>query len=388
MTRYWLRLHPEQPLRLANAATIPASTLRGAIAAVALSACAPGHEHDLGPCSAGCRYWSLFGEGATLRIGPAYAGAGDETQPFLATARTCSQSSGFTAAGGHGVFDVAIRQWVFEQTCRDPQRLLAPFTLRCPACDAPLIPCEGLATRLGEREYETVGDAATPITLSHAIQGRVRPFITERYAVSAQLINRGMYYTARVDVPERLDGLLRDVIAGGLWIGGRRSRGMGAVRTELVPYTVHEPPLVERIAHFNRAVRTEHRFYMAMDVAHLADDEGESYFTLDLHSPSLPAYESTPSIVPALAALPGVIPIRQWLSSQTVEGWHSAAGLPRRTAIGTTGVILYKVPPEANRANIAEVLAFLEVEGVGTGRERGFGSVTICDPFHLLVDLL
>jgi len=388
MSRYWLRLHPEQPLRLDDETTIPVYTLRGAIAAMALSGCVPGHEHDLGPCSAGCRYWSLFGEGATVRISPAYAGASDETQPFLTTARTCRLTPGFTVTGGHGVFDVAIRQWVFEQACRDPQRLLAPFLLHCPVCDAPLMPCEGLVTWQGEREYETVGDVAAQITISHAVQDRVRATVTERYAVAAKVINRGMYYAARVDVPDRLDSLFRDVIASGLWIGGRRSRGMGAVRAELVPYAAHEPPLDERIARLNRAIRTERRFYAAMDAVYVSDDEGESYFTLDLHSPALPAYESAPSIIPTLATLPGVIPVRQWLSSQTVGGWHAAAGLPRRTAIGTTGVILYKVPPEANRANVAEVLAFLEAEGVGTGRERGFGSVTVCDPFHLLVDPL
>ncbi len=388
MNRYWLRLFPEQPLRLDDETMIPAGVLRGAIAAAALTSCVPGHEHDLGPCSAGCRYWSLFGEGATLRIGPAYAGAGDETQPFLATARTCSLMPGFTVTGGHGVFDVAIRQWVFEQACGDPQRLLAPYTLRCPVCDAPLMPCEGLATRQGEREYAAVGEIATTITVSHAAQGWVRRQIVDRYEASAKLISRGLYYTAQIDIPDRLDGLFREVITGGSWIGGRRSRGMGAVRTELVPYVAREPSLDERIARFNRAVRTEHRFYAAMAATHISDDEGESYFTLDLHSPALPAYESAPSIVPALAALPGVIPMRQWVSSYTVGGWHSAAGLPRRTQIGITGVILYKVPPEANRANIAEVLAFLEAEGVGTGRERGFGSVTICDPFHLMVDPL
>ncbi len=389
MKRYWLRLFPEQPLCLSDDTIIPAPALRGAIAAIALSGCVRGHEHDTGPCSATCRYWSLFGEGANVRVGPAYAGSGDETQPLLATARTCRTYPGLKVAGGHGVFDIAIRQWVFEQVCTEPQRLLAPFSLRCPTCDSALEPCEGLVTRHGERELTMIKDIAEPVETTHVAIGRVRKQVIERYRVTGKLISRGIYYVAKVDVPDRLDSLLHEVVTGGLRIGGKRSRGMGAMRTELVPRSEENTlSLDERIARLNRAIRAEHRYYAAMDPALPVAGEGEWYFTLDLYSPALSTYDAGPSMLLRLPALPLVTPVRHWLASRPIGGWHTAAGLPRRTQPGVAGVILYRVPPETNRSRVEEALSFLETEGVGTGRERGYGTVTICDPFHLFVEPL
>jgi CRISPR-associated protein Csx10 len=387
--QYWIRLLPEQPLCLDDDHVIPAAALRGAIANVLLGSCVPGHQHDTGPCSAECRYWSLFGEGRKLFIGPAYAATGDETQPFLATARTCSRFPGFTIRGGHGIFDIAIRQWIFEQACAEPQRLLAPFSQRCPTCNAPLIACEGLFTRHAEREFASVGEVSSPVEMTFTAQGRARRNIVMRYNVTARTVNRGIYYVARLGFPDHVDGLLRQAVEGGLWIGGRRSRGMGGVRVELIPYAPDSPPLAERIARFNQAVRAEHRFYTAMDPAHPAGEDGEWYFTLDLHEAAYPAYEAVPTLVPLTSALlPSVVAVRQWLSPSIGGGWHAAAGLPRRTQIGASGVILYRVPAEANRMIVEEMLEFMEAEGVGIGRERGCGAVTICVPFHLNLEPL
>ncbi len=387
MKRYWLRLVPEQPVQLRDERVIPAAALRGAIASILLSTCVPGHEHDAGPCSADCRYWSFFGERAASRISAAYAGTGDQTRPFLATARTCRHAPGFKVAGGHGVFDVAIRQWMFEEACGEPGRLLVPFSLRCPVCDAALMPCEGTFTQHGERDLTWVEDIAAPATMVHTSLGRTRKQIDERYPTSGRVINRGIYFTARIDVPERLDSLLHEAVADGLWIGGRRTRGMGAMRVELAPCPP-DAPLEDRIARFNRAVRAERRFYAAMDPSAAPADEGEWYFTLDMADPVLPAYDAAPSIRPTPLTLPAVKAVRQWLSAEAVGGWHQAAGLPRRTQVGARGVVLYRVPAEVNRTAVEELLNFIESEGMGTGRERGYNAVTICDPFHLNVDPL
>ncbi|MEP7286400.1 MAG: hypothetical protein ABI947_11585 [Chloroflexota bacterium] len=388
MTHYWLRLLPEQALHIEDDRVIPAHVIRGAIANILLGTCIPGHEHDVGPCSAECRYWSLFGEGVALKIGAAYAGTADETRPFLATARTCTRSPGFRTAGGHGIFDIAIRQTIFEQACTDPQNLLVPYNTRCPQCNAPLVACEGLFTQQGEREFVGVGDVSASVVVTGVALDRTRKQIVARYRTEGRTINRSIYYVAHLDIPSHLDGLLRQTLADGLWIGGQRSRGMGAVHTELVPYTSPRLTLSDRIAHFNRAVRAEQRFYAAMDTTHFTLDDGEWYFTLDLPNPAYAAYESSLSIVPRLAMLPAAVPLRHWLHPHTAKGWHAAAGVPRRTQIGAAGVVLYRVPAETNRVMVEEVLAFLEAEGIGLGRERGYGAVTICDPFHLIVEPL
>ncbi len=384
MTRYLLRLIPEQALCLDDTSLIPAQAVRGALADVLLATCVPGHQHDTGPCGAQCRYWTIFGEGVQIRISAAYAGSGDDTAPPLATARTCSRVPGFKNIGAHGVFDIAIRQWVFEQA--NPDSLLAPFTLRCPVCDAPLMPYRHMITRQGEREFAAVGEIAAPVTSTHGTVSRTRRQVIERHEITASVINRGIFYTAQVIAPERLEAPLRQALSAGLWIGGRRSQGFGAMRAELVPQATKTFSLSDRIARFNRAIRAEQRYYAAMDPARSSVDEGEWYFTLDLTAPALPAYAESPSIVPALAVLTSVQPVRHWIEGQVAGGWNAGAGLPRRTQIGTTGVILYRVSPEANRTSVDEMLDFLETEGIGTGRERGYGTATICDPFHLFMD--
>ncbi len=392
MKRYLLRLMPEQPLRLADETTIPAAALRGALADVLLATCVPGHEHDTGPCGAHCRYWTLFGEGISLRFGPAYLGTGDDTTPLLLTARTCSRAPGFKTADGHGVFDIAIRQSIFEQAVVNPQQLLAPFSLRCPVCSSTLISYTGLVTRQSEREYAKVEAVSATITEAQASFGRVRRQVVAPHNPSATLIARSHYYVARLELPEGLEPTFKQAISAGLWLGAGRMRGFGAVRAELVHDTLSWPTLTERLKGFNRAMRAERRYYAAMNPVGLPAtgslDDGEWYFTLDLSSPAIANYVKHPSMIPALAQLPGIVPIRSWLSSGVEGGWHAAAGLPRPTRLGVTGVVLYRVPAENNRAAVDEVLTFLDTEGIGVGRERGNGAVTVCDPFHLLMEPL
>jgi CRISPR-associated Csx10 family RAMP protein len=392
--RFWLRLIPEQPLRLDDDHLIPAAALCGAIAAVALSGCVYGHEHDMGPCGTDCRYWSLFGEGVKLKIGTAYAGAGDETRPFLATARTCAKVSGFKAAGGHGIFDIAIRQWLFEHTAADQQRLAgvyAPYLSRCLVCGAELIPCEGTYTRQGEREFAQVGEVSNETTVTFTTMNTLRKQVTANHHMTGRAMNRGVYYAAPIEIPDPLEGLFRQIIGGGLVIGGGRSRGMGQVRTELVPMTAPAViPMTDRIARFNRAVRAEQRYYSAMaatTTSALSGEDGDWYFTLDLREPVVTDY-CQPSIIPSLPLLSTVTAQRHWLKASKIGGWNAAAGLPRAGGLGAAGVIVYRVSADTNRATVEELLAFIEAEGIGIDRERGFGDVTVCDPFHLFMEPL
>jgi hypothetical protein len=377
--RFRLRLIPEQPLALDDPRFIPAAALRGALATAAATGCVPGHPHDLGPCKADCRYWRLFGETPVWRITAAYAGTDDDTAPFLATARTCAISPGFKARGGHGVFDTAIRAWLSEGA--RPDRLFAPpYVARCPVCAAPLIQPEGLVIchNVETGDYTSITDIATPVQTSHTTFSRTRRRIVGTHTESGSILGRGIYYSARLDVPDELESLFRELIGIGLWIGARRSRGMGGVQSELIALT--EPPLgfTERIARFNRIVRAEKRFYAAMDSTYPLDD-GDWYFTIDLFDPVFVAYDRSATIVPTLP--PGVLLERAWIAAEPVSGWHIAAGLPRRTQLGARGVLLCRAPADQNRGEIERALAGIEQNGLG--RQRGYGTAGICDPFHL-----
>ncbi|HLY26443.1 MAG TPA: hypothetical protein VKQ72_08900 [Aggregatilineales bacterium] len=391
MKRYLLRLYPELPLCVDDATVIPATALRGALAEALLASCVQSHQHDTGPCSPNCRYWTLFGEGTESRIGPAYAGSGDDTFPLLATARTCSRVPGFKGAGGHGVFDVAIREYVFEVAATHPERILSPYNPACPVCVMPVVPWTGIAVKRAEREFTMLGNVATPVVSHHAAFSRVRRQPVRDYAINAKLVQGGTRYTARLLLPDQAEATLRQAISSGLWIGANRHRGYGALRAELLPDEHVPEDIRERIKAFNRAIRAERRFYSAMTggtaaLSSASLDEGEWYFTLDMSVPALVDLAAGPSMIPALSALPSVEVVRAWIAPRVEGGWHAAAGLPRRTQPGVSGVALYRVSAESNRAAVDEVLAFLEDSGIGMARERGYGAIKICDPLHLWIE--
>lgn len=395
MNYYWLRLYPEQPLHLDNPMLIPGRAIRGAAAAVTLRGCAPGDLHEGGACSPNCAYWPLFG--ATrhpIRFGAAYyASSGDESAPFPTTAQTCSALPGFTASGQHGVVDVAIRQWSFEQTFASLAQLYAPFETRCAVCDAALQPCAGLLIRHGERQFAAQSDVIQPISTEHRPMSRVNrarrdaPGL-ELFTQHGTLPARSACYVARLNVPEALDQALRAVLDEGLILGGRRTRGMGAVRAELVARPDPALTLHDRIAAFNRALRTEGRFYVAMGSYPLLSDEGYLYLTLDFNEGVLRNYTRQPSLLSDIKALRNATLLRQWLRPQVVGGRNTASGLPTRTQLAFAGVLLCRIPPEEDRTALEQALSYLEHNGIGLERERGYGSLTVCDPFHLEMEPL
>ncbi len=387
MKFFWLRLYPEQPLQLDNPAIINGRTLRGAVAAILLRGCEPGNLHDDGPCSSTCAFWPVFGVQTPIRFGNAYATPGDETAPFLTTTRTCSVRPGFAANGQHGVFDTLVRAWTFEGSLGTPLGMLAPFETCCPVCGADLQACTGFLVRHGDRHFAEAGDITTPITTEQRPIGRSRRNGLELFEQRGVLLSHPACYVASLTVPEPLEGALRSVLNVGLAIGRRRTRGMGLVRAELIARIDPTRTLSERIATFNRALRTERRFYATMGVEQPLDD-GSWYLTLDFPTGILFSSMRQLSLLSEVRALRGVQIIRQWITSGLSTGRNTATGMPIRTQTSLAGVILCRVQPDADRAALEQALMYLETHGMGADRDRGHGDVTVCDPFHLEMDVL
>ncbi len=383
MRLYWLRLHPESALHLNDPTTITARTLRGAIGAAALHGCVPGARHEAGLCSAGCRYWPLFGFGRGLiRVGDAHATTEDAVLSFPTTAQTCSVKPGFKASGGHGVLDTAIRAWTFEGAMDVPARLMIPFEAGCIVCGAPLTPIAGHYLRNGS-DFTRIADLTTPALTEHRPVSRALRRGLGSFTQSGSVLTKGAYYVAKIAVPDESDTLLRGVLAEGLLIGGRRTRGMGACRVELIPRPDPAQTLRERIAAFNRALRMERRFYGAMHTESLLPDDGSWYFTLDFNMQ--PNTARGPSPLADARGLRSITILRYWLRPSIAGGRSLATGLPAALALTLHGTALCEAPSDGDRVALEEALIYLEAHGIGLERARD-GEVTVCDPFHGEVD--
>jgi len=82
----------------------------------------------------------------------------------------------------------------------------------------------------------------------------------------------------------------------------------------------------------------------------------------------------------------GIQLVRSFARHEVIGGWHWGARLPRPTELATEmgSVFLFRVEGHSQE-ELMDTLRELERRGVGQQRERGFGQVQICSPFHLEV---
>jgi CRISPR-associated protein Csx10 len=416
--RRQLTIHPQSPVLCGDESVvgnyretldyIPGSVLRGAIAEWILT-------QDK------TAFHRIFSESAQPpRFGNAYPTFSDVWgYPFPATARTCKQHSGYATANkpdGHGVFDILIPQALYELSSdpRFPHRsILLPeagddyLTLArsyepycpyrdekagTPKCAADVKPISGFyvlrpdgpgpaprpriarATHVGINRARGVAEDALLFTLE-----------TIEPTTEGEFRGEVLYDEAYAADFERL--LNFEGAGQVLRIGRGRSRGMGKVEVTLAP-VLDQPSqkaLEERQVRLQEAFEKESQRYAEVPGFALASGY---FFTLTLRSPAFfTDAAGLPSVWPDLTNTPlqAALRLRSWARTTLVGGWHSAARLPRRMrqAVEPGAVYLYFVPADhLTKAALLDALLRLELDGVGDQRERGFGQLTICAPFH------
>lgn len=383
MKYFTLRLFPLQPIQLDDPTLAPGRAVRGMLAAAALRTCRPDADHEKGVCSPSCLYWPLFNPNSDLRIGQGYATQNDEIQPFQATALTCAAYPGFRSSERHGVQDALIRMWSYEAN----PHTFAPYEMKCTVCGAPLVTPQGHYAQIGARQYATVEVQAERITTTHHAINRRRGMALPEFTQSGWTLPANMYYAARIACPDPLETPFRTLLFRDLFLGGKRTRGMGAVRAELIARPDPAATLRARIAEFNKAVRAERRYYAAMSGVEL-EDNGTWFFTLDYPEGAVLDPLNLNNPLAGVKALRGVRIAREWRTPTLHGGRSMAAGTRARSVQAIRGALVGSVPPEENRAQIEGALTYLEANGIGLERERGFGNVIVCDPLHLELDPL
>lgn len=349
---------------------IPGATIRGAVAAALLQG-----NHPSG-------YPDIFEQGTPPIFYdgiPSRPGTVGVPMPFPMTAITCKRFPGRQRDTHehpqHGVYDTLISSFAHEES---------PLSI-CPACNEPMQPHHGFYAQ--ERSgYSEHHEHLTPISTTHVGINRRRQVAEDsvlytrvgQTAKNPSVEQQGAYFIGLA----HLENAHVQALSGHeYWIGANRSRGMGAVTMTVEPWDADQVwgSLSYRIHHFDGSLRQQ---------VQLPSDR--VYFTLDTLTGlviSRIGPTSMHDLYQTIARLLGpsydLKLEAHWSRYEIQGGWHAAAGLPRTNYPVVYGSFLFSAQAAANDRHLLTGLGTVETMGIGVERERGFGLIMCCDPFHL-----
>ncbi len=349
---------------------IPGATIRGAVAAALL------RSNDLN------LYSKIFEEASPPIF---YDGipCGDGTEhvpmPFPITAVTCKRFPGRKQDAyehsQHGVYDTLISSFAHANS---------PLPI-CQKCGEEMQPHYGFYVQ-ERRGYSEHHEHLVPISTTHVGINRRRQVAEEgvlytRVGQTVKEQHNGQHGARFMGLAHLTGDQVKALSGHEYWIGANRSRGMGAVTLSIESWDSSGlwGTLSNRLQHFNKALRQQIK--LPMD---------RVYFTLDTLT-GLVVSRVSPTTIEALRqmiahSLESTIDLKcesHWSRYEIQGGWHAAAGLPRTNQTVIYGSFLFSVQAVVNDAQLLAALGALEATGLGMERERGFGLVICCDPFHL-----
>jgi CRISPR-associated Csx10 family RAMP protein len=177
---------------------------------------------------------------------------------------------------------------------------------------------------------------------------------------------------------------MREALSAIKRLGRGVTRGRGQVVVEPLPQTSGGSTLA-RLKTLNELIQAERVMYAHLTGKTVPPPDG-AYFTLDLLSPAICRDGVAATLEPEdLHFSFAVNLVRRFAASEVVGGWWRAARLPHPTALAVKSgsVFLYRAPSNVDLEGLSQELENLQAEGIGHLRERGYGAVLPCAPFHL-----
>jgi len=398
---------------------LPGGMLRGALGRMLARECSHSPENH-----AGCDFAAIFQTDTQPRFGPCYPALSGLSFPFPATARQCKYYPGFQDQDEetHGIHDALIPLFAYEEVSKEKQ--VDVYWPRCIECDAQLEPVSGFYEPFGEASYwqpkprlmhlsrtainrrRRVAAEELLYTLEMLSEEMPSPPDSQRRTPTVPTRLRGLIWAANESQAEHLQKLLGKVKQ----VGGSTSRGLGAVTITVEPRLEESPPnppdaaqqlaeaakgldfsgvnapegsLTDRVAQFNTALLEALRSYSGYQ-----PPTGRVFFTVDCLSDVIWPNGGLPTaLLPEQFA--GAQRVRAFSLPQRVSGFSGATGLMRtpQLAAGRGSVFLYCLNDATSETVQAmlDALKKAEREGIGRDKERGYGWVQICSPFHLEV---
>lgn len=414
---------------------LPGSALRGALGRLLARRC--GHSPGV---HKSCDFATIFEDNAQPWFGFCYPSVSGFSVPFPATARQCKYYPGFSVDDddAHGIHDALIPLLTFGEAIS--QRDMEPYQCskchtalaydrgavgenhldQCSKCHTALEPVNGFYESWGQSYWQPQPQI---VWLSRAAINRPRRVAAEGMLYTLGLLCEEMPGPPEPSgesssVPTRLRGqvwahdekqasLLEKLLPQVTQLGGGISRGLGAVTIaverrrdpsiidlsnaaqqladavsslDFDSIIVTPNSLVSRLASFNSRLLKEMQTTIGDNPA-----PGRLYFSIDCLSDVLNLEQGLPTaLLPETIA--GAKRIRSFARHFQSSGYSGATGLMRtvQMAIGRGSVFVYLLENVTNESLLVTLkkLQAIENDGLGLDKERGFGRVQICSPFH------
>jgi len=355
---------------------IPGTALRGALAEALIK------KSRMDPKSDAFR--QLFEGPRALRFEPAYPAIDtDRGYPFPLTARRCK-----AIRHRHCAFDTLVSQVVFEEQVAASKQDGIPLPFierpRCPHCWEKVEPATSCYVWDDVNKRPHTLPKPELVRHTHTAINRARGVAEDGMLYTLETLEPGTWLHGCLWVEEGQADQARIALGNVTRLGRGIHRGRGQVRITLQG-EVEDVKTQTRIERLTDLFQAERAFFTKLTGRELPPDRGH-YFTLDLLSPAVFGNGVAATLEPDPLDLgEGVELIRRFVAPETVGGWWKAAGLPHPTALAaaTGSVFLYRAPPETDLSWLSGRLDKLRATGVGRLRERGYGAVMPCAPFHL-----
>ncbi|MBW4624011.1 MAG: CRISPR-associated RAMP protein Csx10 [Brasilonema octagenarum HA4186-MV1] len=378
---------------------IPGSVIRGAVAAHILkqanTSISEGdnfHELFLGenPAIFQNAYPATIEGDKSTRVQP-------EVKVVPATALSSKTKSGFKSKPNdpkhNGVFDTLI-----DRFCADRYNHL--YDPNCPTDGERVDAFKGFYSQLKGKYYS---HSITTRLLTRVGINRRRSTSEERVLYSIEVLNESqdnrkkpVTYTGGILVVDELAESLERFINNhkeDLRLGGATSRGLGRVKITANPHVEIKSKVTNQIKQFNDKLHQRWLEWNQIFGNSLQDLlENRTYFTIDLQADAIFTENWRRTTVISremLQQFTGVSDTSLQLhaaysSYDYLSGWNSAWGLMKDVELITEKGSVYLFSTTEKDLWL-QALEDLEVKGVGDRTCEGFGSVQICNPFHLVM---
>ncbi|MDQ3010370.1 MAG: CRISPR-associated RAMP protein Csx10 [Acidobacteriota bacterium] len=331
--------------------------------------------------------------------------------PLPMTAQTCKLEGGFREDKKHGVADTLLMQLAYDQVARDGERwcIPLPFQYKC-QYKSPKGDCRSRTEEFNRIvEYRDNGKYAASNPSLHrqtrVAVNRARLTAEDGQLYSVQAIDEGSQFVGVIEVDGERAELASTWLEKITRIGGRTSRGFGAVTVSAKDSPAYDD-LRDRVEAFNKKYRE-----FEADLRAIADNpkpaDTRTLFTVNLRSDAvlrealgLPTLQlnlrdaldelATGEERQVLDAIEPK-PFAHFVQPQSVSGWQTAWQLPKEVLLSARmgGLYIFAADigeDEGKRQALCTLLEKLQVAGIGEMRQDGYGQIIICDPFHLEVE--
>ncbi|MEH2265929.1 type III-D CRISPR-associated RAMP protein Csx10 [Nostoc sp.] len=371
---------------------IPGSVIRGAIAAVIL-------KWANTPISDGDNFHELFlGENPAI-FQNAYSAnikVQSEVRVLPATALSSKNKPGFKSKPNdpqhNGVFDTLI-----DRFCAEGYGHI--YDPNCPADGGRV----DVFTGFYQTQSKYYSTSASTRLLTRVGINRRRATSEEQVLYSIEVLNESqdykekpVIYRGAILVPDNLAESLQTFIDNhqeDLRLGGATSRGLGRVKIKAKQPVEIKPSVSNQIKQFNDKLHQRwHEWKNIFGNPREDLSKNRVYFTLDLQADAILTehWRRTTVISPKmLREFTGVSDCSLQLhaaysSYDYLSGWNSAWGLMKDIELITNKGSVYLFSTNQESLWI-KALEYLEIKGVGDRTSEGFGSVQICNQFHLVL---